>query len=1564
MEALFNIFNQQEYPSIILCNPDKTALYSLGLAYEITNNLKYNAISELEFKYPQSHDGGLTIDPVYELLIGKRLILVDGIGYYVISNIEEDLDGSVAIKNVTAQSLESELFSRRITGFPANFTHTIMEVLDYVLENSPGWTRGYVDPFLQTESSIKGATATEVPIYRTFDTKNTTIYKFLIEDLEKAFGCVLEFDSFEKKVNAYSSTFPNTNTNIVLSFDNLVQEVEFKEVTDEICTALYCYGGGTVDIRDVNPLGGNAIYNFDYFKTSHWMSESLITALNKWETLVREITPYYQTNLSELQTILEEINKLEEQVEVRKVNLAANKKALEALLTIKEEDRTDAENRKIIRVRGYILKNETHIASAKVSIKEKRISLISFVAVQMEVVHGLYFTRKLSYISFREDLESMAANTGSILGSWRNTYVKPAIPLTNPLPKEKIREIALKIHEVNNNIKALLEYITDLITNWGTLNRPHRDTRIEIISQLNGEIRSINTLMALFTRIIPDDIVLLEPLDNIVIRLMGYKSVIKESQFGVTYTEGERININDHPVYLTPDQYTELSPYIFENTYTNKNLVVGKEPTLAEKRAISLQLYNQGKGVSGRTSQPRYEFSGKFINFLALQDFSSFISELELGRLITIKKNDDSYIRTALLEINIPYDSPEDLELTFSNSFRINNPKFIWANMMSEAVELGAASRPPLFLDGTMGGWVVGTDKLTGGLQNNANSFTNVTVINQSPTPTAYVSSLGYISFGNPPPEEYGDKAGAWLGYMNEPKFSLYSNTDNYLQWDGNRLLIKAQNFTLDAEGNITATSATLSGHITAAEGYIGGWTIGATSLTDTAGLVGMSSEVTLADDIRFWAGHVTPASAPFSVTEAGVINATSGTIGGNALGTTFISSTTFVSGALGSGWRIINTGEAEFQNVTVRGILKTAVFQKDTISVVNGQVLITSGDVLASDMTALDASTLTIKGNTTFYANEVIRLKDGLINDEWMLITDTASAPTYVVTRDLAGSYASNDNPVWKTGTTVASMGRGAVPNKTGFIFMDSSSANSPFIDIYGRNSTTYNDYTLHARMGWLKGIVDADVGLSSTDVWGLYSDSVYLKGTIVASSGKIGGWVIGATSLTDLAGLVGMSSAVTGGDDIRFWAGHVTPSSAPFRVTEAGNLVATSATISGAITATSGTIGGWTIDSTQIRNSGSTVVLRAAGELAFGATPPASISSGTGLFLSSAGMYGMLSNVPQAIFSATTGAITAGAGAVKLDVSGITVIAGIAETSGATLKWNDSGGTPYFHISSAQPDAGDYKAYFRISDEAGGVNNAITIESNNGTPHIILSGNVVQAETGISAVVNGSGGGLYAGAASDVQLYRSSATLWRTPDGLTVDLGLNVGSASGAGTGDIKASGNATITGSGQFANVGIGMAPSATVLDVTGNMRCTGTAIPIGGITSQGVYDNTSATANYVVVLSNGVFRLLSSSIKYKKNVKNLALDIDKLMSIQPRTFNSKCKDDNQKLTHIGLIAEELYPIYPELVNVNEETSEISGINYGGVGVLALQLAQDNNNRINELEKKLERLIQEDK
>lgn len=142
--------------------------------------------------------------------------------------------------------------------------------------------------------------------------------------------------------------------------------------------------------------------------------------------------------------------------------------------------------------------------------------------------------------------------------------------------------------------------------------------------------------------------------------------------------------------------------------------------------------------------------------------------------------------------------------------------------------------------------------------------------------------------------------------------------------------------------------------------------------------------------------------------------------------------------------------------------------------------------------------------------------------------------------------------------------------------------------------NAEAIGSWAISSTALYLNGATDADSsGMSSSD-YPFYAGKKFadrasapfrvtkagvltatganISGSITATTGNIGGWVIGTNDIKDVAGVVGLSSLVTAGDDIRFWAGHATPASAPFRLTEAGALVATSATITGDITATSG--------------------------------------------------------------------------------------------------------------------------------------------------------------------------------------------------------------------------------------------------------------------------------------------------------------------------------------------------------------------------------------------------------
>ncbi len=93
----------------------------------------------------------------------------------------------------------------------------------------------------------------------------------------------------------------------------------------------------------------------------------------------------------------------------------------------------------------------------------------------------------------------------------------------------------------------------------------------------------------------------------------------------------------------------------------------------------------------------------------------------------------------------------------------------------------------------------------------------------------------------------------------------------------------------------------------------------------------------------------------------------------------------------------------------------------------------------------------------------------------------------------------------------------------------------------------------------------------------------SLTLTGDITADGGSIGGWTINSAYNAKDTGDANTSSGMAP-TDYPFYAGatYANRASAPFRVTPAGALTATSATITGSITATSGSLSGLTVSGT----------------------------------------------------------------------------------------------------------------------------------------------------------------------------------------------------------------------------------------------------------------------------------------------------------------------------------------------------------------------------------------------
>lgn len=118
--------------------------------------------------------------------------------------------------------------------------------------------------------------------------------------------------------------------------------------------------------------------------------------------------------------------------------------------------------------------------------------------------------------------------------------------------------------------------------------------------------------------------------------------------------------------------------------------------------------------------------------------------------------------------------------------------------------------------------------------------------------------------------------------------------------------------------------------------------------------------------------------------------------------------------------------------------------------------------------------------------------------------------------------------------------------------------------------------------------------------------------------------------------------------------------------------------------------------------------------------------------------------------------------------------------------------------------------------------------------------------------------------------------------------------------------------------------------------------------------GIRGATTGNNNAIAVLvdSAGQLGTVSSSIRYKENVKDMDDYSSRVMRLSPATFNFKGSDEISS----GLIAEEVADIFPELVAHNAE-GQPESVRYHDLSVLLLNELIKMKNRVDDLEEFLE-------
>ncbi|WP_437439950.1 tail fiber domain-containing protein [Maribacter dokdonensis] len=119
---------------------------------------------------------------------------------------------------------------------------------------------------------------------------------------------------------------------------------------------------------------------------------------------------------------------------------------------------------------------------------------------------------------------------------------------------------------------------------------------------------------------------------------------------------------------------------------------------------------------------------------------------------------------------------------------------------------------------------------------------------------------------------------------------------------------------------------------------------------------------------------------------------------------------------------------------------------------------------------------------------------------------------------------------------------------------------------------------------------------------------------------------------------------------------------------------------------------------------------------------------------------------------------------------------------------------------------------------------------------------------------------------------------------------------------------------------------------------------------------------STLKALINASTGAFTV-SSDRRLKKDIEPLPSVLDKVSLLKPSTY--VYKSDTTKTKTLGLIAQDVQPLFPELVSKSDGDGML-GVNYSGFSVVALRAIQEQqfiieeqSEKISNLEERLRRL-----
>lgn len=614
-------------------------------------NIKYAEVSTVEFDIPANIN--LANNASYGSANGFRLVYTETYGIYVIKNPESNSDGFFKTKHITGQSIESLLDNRKFSLEEGTFKfydqtnqNNPDTVIGRILEVATDWSVGYVDPTIASK-------------YRTFDQYDDNLLGFIYNNAPEKYRCAFVFDPYLMTINVYDSDSEYGMLPIYMDFDNLVKNSKSQEKSDELITAIRPYGADGLDIRDVNPIGTNWIYNIDYFINNGDIPSTLATKWRTWQASIKSNRNMYNglvalraSTTASLLSLRAKIVDLKAELETLQVqqSIIIQGIAIEETEEGKQElqDELDSLNERIM-IADSAVTSESYLAEVYENLLDPTIPT-SYVSRINAIVNSLsiknYFTTQeyntLSKYFIENDVsdETFVATAISqqTIGDMSDFSYLSATIQNSKITMVEVQEFNKVMYNISGGdfyfASGSSTYSGDVIR--GTIEITNNNAVVSVYA--GSVIIDSNTYQSGLITINAD----ISTIDS------DIEEVVEQ---GVSTYEGTFMSF----VCYTGSMYatTNVSDY--------------------QKYSVQMELFEYAENVLADISSPSYEFSVDSANFLFSDKFKNFRDNLKLGSGIYLNIG-DGVLNPRIIEFAISFDDISSLSAVFSNRYkRIDN---------------------------------------------------------------------------------------------------------------------------------------------------------------------------------------------------------------------------------------------------------------------------------------------------------------------------------------------------------------------------------------------------------------------------------------------------------------------------------------------------------------------------------------------------------------------------------------------------------------------------------------------------------------------------------------------------------------------------------------------------------------------------------------------------------------------------------------------------------------------------------------------------------------------------